>query len=168
MNRFSLVLPLVPTTPQIQTINFTRNRGNILHKRIKSEIMIQAKYFAIWGHQKYLTYILTQELTTLHSMLLTTIGTCVHSVERDFLKSLRFHYSFSLPFKSILANCLHKNLKLLLAGKGKFWRFPTCQLDLASRDKKKEWGLSLWKWRAAKMKEQMDCAIKMQKEELHF
>lgn len=87
---------------------------------------------------------------------------------KDFLKTLHFHYRSSLPFKSILANCLHKNLKLLLAGKGKFWRLPTCQLDFASRDKKKEWALSQWKWRAAKMKEQMDCAIKMQKEELHF
>lgn len=53
-------------------------------------------------------------------MLLPIVGRCVHSVGKDFLKTLHFHYHFSLPFKSILANCLHKNLKLLLAGKGKF------------------------------------------------
>lgn len=54
------------------------------------------------------------------TMLLSVVGRCVHSAGKDFRKILHFHYSFSFPFKSILANCLHKNLKLLLAGKGKF------------------------------------------------
>lgn len=176
---FSLAVPPIPTTSQVQTIYFTRNRGIFYTKELSlKKKMIQAKHFAIWGHKKYWSnlhiYRGTDKTTAqfIHLktfiMLLTTVGRCVHSMRKDFLKILHFHYIFSLPFKSILTNCLHKNLKLLLAGKGKFWRLPTCQLDLASRDKKKEWGLSLWKWRAAKMKEQMDCAIKMQKEELHF
>lgn len=32
---------------------FRQKRRNILHKRAKPEIMIQAKYFAVWHHQKY-------------------------------------------------------------------------------------------------------------------
>lgn len=125
-NLFSLAIATTPTTLHAQ-INFIRN-SRIFYTRANPEVVISILLFE-----------------TIKSISHTTKPQCNLLTWKPFLivqektpYILQFHYVFLFNLQAYFNKMfMEKNLKLLLASKGKFWRLSSCQLDLASRDRKR-------------------------------
>lgn len=91
----------------------------------------------------------------------------VHSVGKDFLKPFSF-ITASLNLQAYFIQLFTEKSETTVGWQRQILK--TFLLPIRSCLKRQEKGVSLVtvKGRAAKMKEQMDCAIKMQKEDLHF